>query len=265
MSVPAGSRKPAILYIAGSAHSGSTLLDLLLSSHPEVVSVGELKMLRRGPGIRCTCGADSILCCPFWIQVGEGLARRGAAGLCETDVLGMAMDRFVRDNQALFASVSEVSGRRWIVDSSKSPKRLESLLASDAFEVLPLHLVREPAGVVYSHFRKGRSWTRAAWHYRRTNERIVAALAGREHLTVRYEDLAVDTVGVLRRIVRRMGLEVDPSQLEWAGRPRHNLGGNRMRMSESSRIAIDLEWRRGLGIVRRAAVHVMAGSRIRSS
>ena len=32
-----------LVYITGRGHSGSTLLDLLISAHSEVVSVGEAK------------------------------------------------------------------------------------------------------------------------------------------------------------------------------------------------------------------------------
>ena len=39
--------KPKIIFIASLSHSGSTLLDLMLNAHPEVVSVGEVKQLRR--------------------------------------------------------------------------------------------------------------------------------------------------------------------------------------------------------------------------
>lgn len=31
-----------LIYIVGTAHSGSTLLDLILNAHPQIVSVGEL-------------------------------------------------------------------------------------------------------------------------------------------------------------------------------------------------------------------------------
>jgi hypothetical protein len=41
-----------VIYIAGAAHSGSTLLDLMLNAHPEIVSVGEVLKLNRQLGYR---------------------------------------------------------------------------------------------------------------------------------------------------------------------------------------------------------------------
>jgi hypothetical protein len=63
-----------VVYVAGSGHSGSTLLALLLDAHPEIACVGETAVK---PGIRwrgdtaaaaCSCGA-TIGECPFWRHV----------------------------------------------------------------------------------------------------------------------------------------------------------------------------------------------------
>ena len=36
-----------VIYIMGYAHSGSTLLDMVLSNHPNITSVGEVNKLYR--------------------------------------------------------------------------------------------------------------------------------------------------------------------------------------------------------------------------
>ena len=36
-----------ILYITSLSHSGSTLLDVMLNAHPDIISVGEVKQLGR--------------------------------------------------------------------------------------------------------------------------------------------------------------------------------------------------------------------------
>ena len=63
--------KLRVVYVAGSGHTGSTLLALLLDSHPSIVSVGEIavkpKVRRTGDDGRqkCSCGA-TIGDCDFW-------------------------------------------------------------------------------------------------------------------------------------------------------------------------------------------------------
>src|SRR5512143_3727059 len=71
-----------VAYILAASHSGSTLLSLLLGSHPQVATIGEIR-LSPGPmgdlaRYRCSCGA-LIQECGFWRQVREGMLRRGFA------------------------------------------------------------------------------------------------------------------------------------------------------------------------------------------
>jgi hypothetical protein len=58
-----------VIYIAGTSHSGSTLLDLMLNAHPAIFSAGEVLKLNRQLGINhprkqnsapCSCGAPSL-------------------------------------------------------------------------------------------------------------------------------------------------------------------------------------------------------------
>lgn len=59
-----------LTYICSSGHSGSTLLDLLLGSHPSCCSLGEVSDLQRWlrENLTCTCGKQ-ILGCAFWTSV----------------------------------------------------------------------------------------------------------------------------------------------------------------------------------------------------
>lgn len=63
-----------VVFVAGSGHSGSTLLALLLDAHPEIGCVGEAsvkpKIRRRGDSAQavCSCGRR-IDACPFWTSV----------------------------------------------------------------------------------------------------------------------------------------------------------------------------------------------------
>lgn len=61
---------PTIIYICGSGHSGSTLLDLVLGSHSYVVSLGEFGQFGRyfRNNELCTCGLR-VRSCRFWREV----------------------------------------------------------------------------------------------------------------------------------------------------------------------------------------------------
>lgn len=77
---------PLIIYVIADKRSGSTLLDYLLSSHPDSVSLGELRLLsghfhRIRAGERwnwnCSCG-QPIASCSFWTEIFDRLKEKEA-------------------------------------------------------------------------------------------------------------------------------------------------------------------------------------------
>ncbi|MCH8852701.1 MAG: sulfotransferase [Planctomycetes bacterium] len=70
-----------VVLILGAARSGSTLLALLLASHPDAGTIGETSGLGFITGVdideyRCSCGAR-IRECQFWQRVGREMSARG--------------------------------------------------------------------------------------------------------------------------------------------------------------------------------------------
>ena len=66
-----------VLYIAGYGRSGSTILDIILDSHPDITAVGELTFLLDDaaiPSRHCSCGA-AYAECGFWSRVVSSQAR----------------------------------------------------------------------------------------------------------------------------------------------------------------------------------------------
>ena len=64
----------------------------------------------------------------------------------------------------------------------------------------------------------------------------------------------------------RLGLAYQPAQLDWAGRERHNCGGNRMRRATTSEIRLDTRWKTGLSRWQKFvadAVNVLVGFYVR--
>jgi hypothetical protein len=66
------------------------------------------------------------------------------------------------------------------------------------------------------------------------------------HAVVHYEQLVRHPERTLGTLMHQIGLEFDPQQLDWANQVRHNVGGNRMRWSEESRLQLDETWRKKL-------------------
>ena len=72
--------KTPLVYVGGSARSGSTLLERMLASIPGYCSVGELAFIWERSVLRndrCGCGAR-FHDCTFWKEVGEAAFWPGA-------------------------------------------------------------------------------------------------------------------------------------------------------------------------------------------
>ncbi|MEM7396465.1 MAG: hypothetical protein AAF492_29385, partial [Verrucomicrobiota bacterium] len=150
-----------IIYITSFSHSGSTLLDLLISSHHAVTSMGEAKVLSRIGSSRrrkaelpplekrrCACG-ERTPDCPFWTDVDRYLQSHHELELSRLELYHEDAEEFRRHNQSLFEAVSAVSQCHYLVDLSKDLGRLRRLREA-GFDVRPIHLVRSPHGVVFS-------------------------------------------------------------------------------------------------------------------
>jgi sulfotransferase family protein len=99
----------ALVYIGGSGHSGSTLLDMILGGHSSISSLGEAAFLSVNvnnftPADVCTCG-EHVTKCPFWMRVEEAaralLGTNGAPALPSLTVIDPRLGA-ARDEQGAF-------------------------------------------------------------------------------------------------------------------------------------------------------------------
>jgi hypothetical protein len=199
MPSPRTGDRPAVdvikyVYILATTYSGSTLLSLLLDSHPRVVSIGELdNTIHKYPGYKCSCGR-AIVDCGFWkgirelctregveldlqnfrVQLRGGLGRRaeqlifGAAP--QLKWLVWARDLLLRQlppyeqhvrqifdrNSAIARSVIEFSGKDLFVDASKTVARVPHLLRRRDIDLRIIHIVRDPRAVAWSAEKRKR-------------------------------------------------------------------------------------------------------------
>lgn len=258
-----------MLYIAGYGRSGSTVLDVLLSGHPRVASVGELVFLGndwQDEDRKCACGVPYENCL-FW----EGLFKDEA----EVD----SLEQIVRDVEhrhvlpkLLFGAHSEEKKREYrcwtrrlfeyiaqqgradlVVDSSKSARqaagRFWALKNIARLDVRVLHLVRDGRAALRSVVEKGSNWAleghieEKRWLGARTTMGWVLAnaiawglgrsLGSDRYHRVKFEDLLRAPEKTLRGIGDFADLDLDPVirrvSRDEAFEVGHNVGGNRIR------------------------------------
>ncbi len=183
-----------LAYILSASHSGSTLLAMVLGSHPEVATAGELKLTAIGDPdrYRCSC-REELRKCPFWSGIAKDMAALGfafdpgdagtdfhsvgssyaryllrplhrARGLEALRDAGLAMSPAWRreyasiqaKNAALVACIAERSGKKVVVDSSKIGVRLKYLLRNPALDVSVVRLVRDGRAVALTYMDSAR-------------------------------------------------------------------------------------------------------------
>jgi hypothetical protein len=170
-----------ILYIAGPARSGSTILQNLLGEIDGFFAAGELQSLwsrAMTESSRCGCGSP-IQECIVWAEVlnrvlgnpdaAEGgipemlrwhqetvrlrhtwrlLRQRGRTSSWPL------LDAYTRTMAALYRTVADVTDARVIVDSSKKYSGAALLRLLPGVDAHIVHLVRDPRAVVYSWKRR---------------------------------------------------------------------------------------------------------------
>ena len=148
-----------VVYIVGLGHSGSTLLDLLLSGHPRIMGLGEIGSVlwnktRSGEYTEHICSCKQLMNeCEFWSQF------KTTKG---------------RDKIEEYRSVLHLTrefGKKVIVDSSKNLPPLECLKQlhdNKEIELKVIFLVKDKRGWAASMKKADKRWgkeEKASFHY----------------------------------------------------------------------------------------------------
>jgi len=285
-----------LIYICSAAHSGSTLLDLLLGSHPEIFSLGEITEKFAGymkNSELCTCRSP-LHECSIWNGVrdkllqdlsidifrspeqlpisedviwNEGavylqklvyyqklfLAYLGRSYLAPFEVKFLrhvpGSLQLTKNAMTLYQTVSKVTGREILVDSSKSPLRMKWLFMLNPEKVKIIYLIRDGRGVMASHMRKGRSpdFAVRSWvHSNNRAQQLLRNVPKEVYRLFRYEDLCETPAKELERLCQFIGVTFDEQMLRFRQVEHHNVGGNRMRFGTEGIITNIESWRNRL-------------------
>jgi hypothetical protein len=235
-----------ILYIAGYGRSGSTVLDIVLGSHRDIVGVGEVGNLLEDwadARARCSC-TRAYADCPFWQGLFDGapdpklfrtIRRVETLASLPRLLLGLipGQDRemYRRYHDHLFKHVASRAGKTIVLDSSKSARatvgRFLALSRLAGQDVYVLHLVRDGLATMESVVATGSnraiegrampqrtSVVRATLGWASAN--LWAWLLGRSlgrgrYMRLHYETLVSDPAETIRQLATFLG--VDPREL----------------------------------------------------
>lgn len=277
---------PPFPIVVGCPRSGTSLLAVMLDSHPDVAIPPETAFLKYLPGLH-----------------GEGEALRGRfvelvtadrtplsnwsdfdldRGAFETRIAGLAPFTVAGAAREFYAMYAE--GQRKRRAGEKTPdnifvmRELASLLPEAHF----LHVIRDPRDTVLS-WRK--TWFApsqdfgalgAAWQEQVALGRAAGAAVAHYH-ELRYEDLVLHPESELPRVCAFLGLEYSPQMLDFEAqgaariarlKGRMHVSGRMVAREDRTRIHVNLArppqhdrigvWRRELSTADRAAVELAA-------
>lgn len=291
-----------IIYVAGYGRSGSTLMDMMLGSHPGVFGAGEMSTICRHvwPNDEyCACH-NRVQACSLWSGIMAEWQAGGADPAAHArlqqkiepviaptrSLKGAAARRYVAETLALYRITAAHIGRPVLLDSSKSPGRALALAAEKDLDFRAIHLVRDPRAVAFSmskpmkidtqagvqkKIRAHPAWrTALRWSYVNAGaDALIRRLPESRTIRVRYEDLVAHPAETLAWIGAAMGLP----QLGDLGAgiaaggtiaAEHQVAGSRIRMSGPMTLKADLHWQDRMAPAAQQQVERLCARRMRA-
>jgi hypothetical protein len=276
-----------VLYVLGRGRSGSTIFGNVLGELDGFFCGGEIRFLWDPVVVRnSTCGCGSIIFeCPVWSEVlarvsdvdVDQVVRWQHEIVKEHNTVRLlrhragrawcALEGYAGVMRRLYEALSEVTGARVIVDTSKRPSYAAFLGTLDDFDPYYVHLVREPHASAHSwHTRKyasargdGEVRRRSAldatirWDLLNLGSEVVLRRAGEERSQrIRFEDFIATprtTVDSARALI---GEQEGPSPFLDERTVRlgvnHSIAGNPSRFATGTLVIEDKsEWRSAQG------------------
>jgi hypothetical protein len=246
--------KPPAPFVIGMTRSGTTLMRLMLDSHPELTIPPEthfipdvIKLFNEGrasPAQVVEVMTDNRRWADFGIPAGD--LRR------ELDKLRPLIDPDVPIRAFYRLYAKRQRKKRW---GDKTPGYATKMrrISRTLPEVRFIHMIRDGRDVALSLREREADLTTEQiarrWRHRINNTRRAAEHVD-DYLEIRYEDLVADPEATLRRICEHIELDFSPKMLDYHERAED-------RLSEISQPLAAEEDKRGLSAESRLEAHAM--------
>lgn len=178
--------EPLVVYIIGDSRSGSTLLDYLISCHPDAISLGEMHHLsdyykKSGYGFRsnweCSCGRQVQDCnfwrqilepvdvansfetrlpysSPFWTIFSKTIHKWSLRSVLDSESMNYRAKIFSDNCWSIYERVHEIQNKSLIIDSSKKGIEAYFLKKFNKGNIKFILLERDIRAVAYSKLKR---------------------------------------------------------------------------------------------------------------
>lgn len=230
-----------MIFIASLSHSGSTILDLLLSSAPKIVGLGEvyqsidnkaLAELKSKPESLCSCG-KTVANCIFWSSVLSHLNSKQS---------------FTKRYEILLAQFEQCFGKDYtILDSSKYVPALK--IWTEELKVFPkvIWLSKDVRSWTFAQLKKKSKrssfYVFHEWYVEQFKIESYLKKLKLPFFFLPYKNLCFDTQAQLSKLSKYLGQDI-PLDYNLAASKAHIIRGNRVRLKPErySTISYDRQW-----------------------
>lgn len=286
-----------IIFIAGRGRSGSTLLGKTFDTAQQIFHAGELRYFAQigyKENRECECG-EPLKSCPFWGRIIHSFeknefdeihtASKGLPTHLEIELRNTVNSRiehnplYVSLLNKLYQVIKNVSGSKYILDSSKFPVYLHYILNLNDVRVRVIHLTRDPRGTSYSWSTKKQgskgqsselvgqhSFLKEATKWRLWNGLIRDMLKDVEYsVHTKWEDFLSDPCGESERIMGALNLEMSRPAFVSPTHVRLSIGhafwGNSSRRLDGvTEIRKEEEWRLHMPRWKKSLIYSLSGA-----
>jgi len=199
-----------LVYILSSSHSGSTLLDLILSSNSISSSLGEyahiVERVKDKKPICKLCGSD----CTYWSKLNKELNKVGK----------------LKYHDAAF----NIFNTPVLIDSSKRIKWINQKTKSKKVDIKVIKITRYGLSTLLKTKRKKGSITESnvkSWI--KGNKKIdtyMSRLKKSQKLFIKYEDLCNSPSDIVDKCCSFIGMPYEEGMLDFWKTKHHSIGGN---------------------------------------
>jgi len=273
----------------GAGRCGSTILSIILGSHPDIETVGEIKTWPKHKGLPRDRNINEENY-KFWEKILKEYMKKDAYPLdfnslehiyseienhlkILSHLLGRidteTLNHYLHHIHNLLLSIQKVSGKKVILDSSKNICRAYTLLSSNIFNIKVIHLIRDPRGTVWSFMKKGleqetKNTLRAIFDYILLNgtSTLIRYMFSDKVIKIKYEDLIKEPTEIIKKILCNLNLD-DGNVAEMVENGaefdvNHLIDGNRIRKNKNIRFIPDEGWKKNLPLSQRIITTILA-------
>ena len=235
-----------VVFILGIGRSGSTMLDLMLGSHSEGFSLGEISKLSeiygRNPSPKSFCPTGTFWEDHFSQKDAKSLSL-GLSGHRLHRFIPLKVERLLRETTRTDAVLNpylllhERIPQKLLIDSSKYPDWVAQRLQAREFrqgmlDYYVIHVVRDGRAVLNSYLRAYPDQTAESISQRWLSnfmqcERVYESLPANKRLRVRYEALATEPTAVMSNVCNFLNIPFEPDMLEYWKHEHYYIAGSR--------------------------------------